>query len=151
LAALSASNGPSPDPVIDELLGTLVGRLGVETAALALVEGDQLRFAERRGLALQGAPRDATPCGQVVSCGELLVLRDASADERFREQPLVAGEPHLRFFAGAPLFDAEGQVFGALWIADPSPRDLEDADRELLASFARFAARSCEQTARARA
>lgn len=144
---MSASSGPSQDPVIEELLGTLVGRLGAASAALALLDGDRLRFVARRGLAIDGAARDASPCGHVLAHGELLVLRDARADERFASLPLVEGEPHIRFFAGAPLFDVDGHLLGALWMSGPEPRELTDPDRELLVALARLAARSYEQAA----
>ncbi len=147
---MSASSGPSRDPVIDELLGTLVGRLGVPMAALALLDGTRLRFDVRRGLTLDGAPRDASPCDHVLTHGELLVLRDARADERFAALPLVAGPPHIRFFAGAPLFDDGSNLLGVLWIGSPEARDLADGDRDLFTAHARLAARSCEQSALAR-
>lgn len=147
---VSASLRPGYDPVHEALLRALTERLGVTTAALALVEGEGLRFAVRRGLACAEAPYDASPCGRVVSAGETLVVRDAGDDPRFAAQALVVGEPHIRFFAGAPLLDSEGEVLGALWVADPAPRELADEGRALLESLARVAAHACELGAVAR-
>ena len=90
--------------------------------------GSKLPRGSRLSLRASGSRSStASPCGRVVSAGETLVVRDAGDDPRFAAQALVVGEPHIRFFAGAPLLDSEGEVLGALWVADPAPRERADS------------------------
>jgi GAF domain-containing protein len=64
------------------------------------------------------------------------VVPDALADERFRDNPLVLGEPHIRFYAGYPVESPSGERIGALCVFDPEPRRADDVDTVLLREFA---------------
>jgi len=66
-----------------------------------------------------------------------LIVEDASKDERFAQHPLVAGEPYLRFYAGAALETPDGWPIGALCVADSQPRELSSPDLEALKGLAR--------------
>jgi signal transduction histidine kinase len=65
---------------------------------------------------------DRSVCAHVVKKGELLVIPDLTADHRTRDNPLVTGPPHIRFYAGAPLITPEQEVLGALCVIDNQPR-----------------------------
>jgi GAF domain-containing protein len=65
-----------------------------------------------------------------------LVVPDALADERFRNNPYVLGEPHIRFYAGFPIESADGERIGALCVFDPEPRAAGDVDLVLLRELA---------------
>lgn len=80
---------------------------------------------------VQQTARDISFCAYAVLGDEPLVVTDAGADPRFAANPLVTGEPHVRFYGGIPLVDAGGHAFGTLCVVDREPRRLRE--RELRA------------------
>ena len=82
-------------------------------------------------------PRDISFCGHVVEQAKLLVVNDATADERFRDNPLVAGPPNVRSYVGVPLTLSTGEVMGSLCVFDFYPRALPPAQRDALCALAR--------------
>ncbi len=93
-------------------------------------ENDQWLKAHH-GTDLCSTSRDTSFCASTLIRSDPVVVLDATCDERFRDNPLVTGAPHVRFYAGAPLIDAAGAHLGAFCIIDTEPRD-------------HFAARDCE-------
>jgi diguanylate cyclase (GGDEF)-like protein len=65
-----------------------------------------------------------------------MIVSDARDDDRFRDNPLVTGDPHIRFYAGAPLHTHEGHALGTLCVISPEPRCLNDQERQLLEELA---------------
>lgn len=96
----------------------------------------------------EGAPRALSFC-QWVLAGDsptVLVVEDALKDRRFKDTPHVAGPPHIRFFAGAPLISSNGgHRFGSLAIMDFRPRQFQASQLVLLAHFAELTVREMEQ------
>jgi GAF domain-containing protein len=72
-------------------------------ALVSLVASDRQWFKARAGFAPCGTSLDRSVCAHVLGSPDLLVIPDLTQDSRARENPLVTGEPHLRFHAGAPL------------------------------------------------
>ena len=64
-------------------------------------------------------------CSTVICGKDLLIVSDLSKDDRFADQPMVAGEPHFRFYAGAPMINPEGYALGSLCVLDVRPRELD--------------------------
>jgi GAF domain-containing protein len=79
---------------------------------------------------------------------ELFVVEDAMADERFRANPLVLQEPHIRFYAGVPLRDKSGQPLGTLCVIDREPRRLRAAEVQSLIDLADIASGEIQATGR---
>lgn len=102
-------------------------------AMISLVDDDRQWFKAKVGLALSGTPREDAFCAHaIMDPGSVMVIRDAHADERFAQNALVLGEPHIRFYAGAPLVTSEGDAIGTLCVIDTVPRDLTPGQAEAL-------------------
>ena len=81
-------------------------------------------------------PRDVSFCGHAILGEEIFVVEDATRDPRFADNPLVLGDPHIRFYAGTPLHIAGGYKVGTLCLIDRRPRQLDERQRALLMDLA---------------
>jgi PAS domain S-box-containing protein len=118
----------------------LAGKLCEAPIALvSIVETNRQRFLARRGLEATETPRSASFCQYAMICDDIYEVRDAARDPLFSDNVLVTGEPHIRFYAGAPLISDDGLRLGALCIIDSVPRSegLDDLQREALSILAR--------------
>jgi diguanylate cyclase (GGDEF)-like protein/PAS domain S-box-containing protein len=102
---------------------------------VSLVDGDRQWFKSRCGVDLAETPRSIAFCSHVVAQGEMMVIEDAALDPRFAANPLVTGAPHVRFYAGQPLF-CDGQPVGTLCVIDCVPRRFDDEQRQALRDLA---------------
>jgi hypothetical protein len=103
-------------------------------STISLVDDRREWFKSHCGIDPRETPREVAFSGHIVSTGEPLIVEDASADKRFRDNPLVKGPSHVRFYAGVPLIAPDGAVIGALCVLDERPRTLEEPQlRELQA------------------
>ena len=108
----------------------------VPIALVSLVDSDRQWFKSRQGLDARETPRASSFCGHAILSDELLVVNDASKDDRFADNPLVTGEPHIRFYGGCPVRAENGQRLGTLCIIDRSPRALSESDEQALRDLA---------------
>lgn len=92
-------------------------------ALVSFVEEERQWFPARTGLNARETPRDTSFCAIAMTGTKVMVVPDATLDPRFATNPLVTGDPSIRFYAGAPLCSAEGTALGALCIIDRAPRD----------------------------
>lgn len=106
--------------------------LGVPIALVSLVDADRQWFKSRQGLEASETPRDISFCGHAILGEDILVIEDATHDERFHDNPLVTGDPNIRFYAGFPLTVADGSKIGTLCVIDSQPRVMTDEDLDLL-------------------
>lgn len=91
-------------------------------ALVSLVEEERQRFLARLGLETKETPRSISFCAHAMLRDDLLEVRDAIYDPLFADNPLVTGEPHIRFYAGQPLKSEEGLPLGTLCVVDTKPR-----------------------------
>ncbi|MBL8714918.1 MAG: PAS domain S-box protein [Myxococcales bacterium] len=106
-------------------------------ALVSLVDADRQWFKSRYGLSVSETSRDVSFCGHVLALDAPLVVADAFADARFADNPLVTGDPRVRFYAGMPLRTADGFVLGTLCAIDHHARELGEEQRGLLEILAR--------------
>ncbi len=100
-------------------------------ALVSFVEAERQWFPARTGLDARETPREQSFCAFAMLGDEIMVVPDARQDPRFQNNPLVTGEPNIRFYAGAPLVSEDGIRLGALCVIDRQPRDdLTQAERQ---------------------
>ncbi|QIQ87275.1 HWE histidine kinase domain-containing protein [Erythrobacter sp.] len=121
-------------------------------AAVSIVEAERQYFVARTGWDTDNTARATSICATTMTGGDILEVHDASADQRFAGFEAVAGQRHLRFYAGAPLVSAEGAPLGALCVTDSTPRPggLSDIQREGLLVLAEAVKRRIETHRQAR-
>jgi len=130
--------GPGADPDFDGLVALAASLFHAPVALLTLLDAEQQWFLARQGTDLTGTPAGISFCAHAVAAREnVTVVRDATADPRFSNNPLVTGEQHVRFYAGAPL-TVRGERVGTLCILDRVPRPEPDA--ALLENLVRLSA-----------
>lgn len=109
-------------------------------ALLSLVTARRQWFKSRAGIQLPQTTREDAFCSHTIAGSGPLVVPDALLDARFRDNPLVAGAPHVRFYAGFPLADANGFRLGALCVMDYEPRRLRARELRALEELTAIAA-----------
>lgn len=104
---------------------------------VSLIDADRQWFKSERGLGARETPRSQSFCANTLVDAETLIVRDAQTDPRFKDNPLVLGDPNIRFYAGAPIVTSDGQVMGTVCVIDTVPRDLSPERIEALEALAR--------------
>lgn len=128
-----------PSPAFDRVCRLVQEALGVPIVLVSLIDQDRQWFKARLGLDVSETPRDLAFCNYTILHDSVFVVPDALADRRFAHNALVTGEPHIRFYAGAPLHVERDLRLGSLCAIDTKPRSFSSAEGELLAGFARLA------------
>lgn len=129
------------EPEFEDITKEAAALFNVPIAVVSLVDMGRQWFKSIQGLAAAETPRSCAFCAHVVqrkSTEGVMVVADATKDPRFTENPLVAGGPEIRFYAGAPLKSPEGHVLGSFCIIDmkPHPEGLTTYQKERLQRFA---------------
>jgi DNA-binding response OmpR family regulator len=116
-----------------------IGRLlDMPVALVSFVDVDRQWFKSRRGVDITETPREMSLCAHAILGRDVLQIPDALADPRFADNPMVAGGPRLRFYAGMPLVLDDGSRVGTLCVADYRPRQLDDGELDELRRVARL-------------
>lgn len=114
---------------------------GVSTALVSLVDEDRQWFKSRIGMDVPETPRDISFCGHAILSDDVLMIPDATKDERFSDNPLVIGSPDIRFYAGCPIAGPGGNNIGTLCLIDETPRVLSDEELASLRELAELVER----------
>ncbi len=139
LAALHAHGvlDTPPEAAFDRITELAAELFDAPIALVSLVDAERQWFKSAVGLAVRETPREYAFCDHTIRSDEVMVVADAAHDDRFRDNPLVTGDPGVRFYAGAPLTLPSGARLGSLCIIDREPRpDLDARDRRRLAVLA---------------
>ena len=135
LAELEVLDTP-PEAGFDALTRAARLATGWPIALVSLIDAQRQWFKSHDGLATRETPREQAFCAHALVHGDALFeVPDAQADLRFADNPLVTGEPGIRFYAGAPLRAPGGEVVGTLCVIDRRPRHFDTTDRAILAAL----------------
>ena len=106
---------------------------GTSIALISFVDEDRQWFKSAHGLDTPETPREQAFCAHaILEHDAIFSVPDARADARFKDNPLVTGAPHIRFYAGYPLVPEEGEALGTLCVLDREPRMLDARQQEAL-------------------
>lgn len=118
----------------------------VPIALVTLVDEERQWFKSSVGLDAPETSREISFCGHVILDDRVMVVENTDTDERFCDNPLTQGAPHIRFYAGCPLRSLDGCNLGTLCLIDSIPRSFTDSEIELLQDLAALAEREIELT-----
>jgi GAF domain-containing protein len=125
-----------PEERFDRLTRIAQRVLDAPIAIVSLVDSDRQWFKSCQGLDATETPRSISFCGHTILGDKAFVVPDAALDPRFADNPLVAGAPHIRFYAGQPLKANNGSRLGTLCVIDYKPRHPSQADLDVLRDLA---------------
>jgi diguanylate cyclase (GGDEF)-like protein/PAS domain S-box-containing protein len=126
-----------PEQECDELVRLAATMCGAPIGLLTLLDERHQWHRTSEGLRLGETPREIAFCAHAIRQSGLFVVKDALMDARFATNPLVVGEPALRFYAGVPLHTGDGHEFGTLCVIDMIPRILTAEQAQALEVFGR--------------
>jgi len=121
-----------PEQALDDLTTLAAQLCGTPIAMISLVDEHRQWFKSRVGTDMTETARDISFCSHAVRQHDLFTVKDATEDERFADNPLVTGEPKIRFYAGAPLINPRDSALGALCVIDHVPRVLTGLQEQAL-------------------
>jgi phosphoserine phosphatase RsbU/P len=127
-----------PRPGLDRVTSLARRVFGVPISTITVLEKDRAWFASRPGLDQHEMQRGDTFCDSTAKVDDLLVVEDALADPAYVDLPAVR-DGRVRFYAGEPLRDHEGNVLGVFCLYDDRPRTLDEDQLGTFQEMARWA------------
>lgn len=134
----------APEIAYDDIVSLASAICGVPIALVTMIDKDRQWFKAKKGIDSTETSRDVSFCGHAIHSSDVFEVDDASLDERFATNPLVADGPKIRFYAGAPLIDSQGFALGTLCVIDKEPKKLTAEQIEALEALARQVTRNIE-------
>jgi excisionase family DNA binding protein len=136
-----------PDAAFDRLTSLAAHATECPMALVTLLSTKRQWFKSRVGVDVAETPRSWAFCSHTILNGDLTMIEDATTDPRFRDNPLVTGAPHIRFYGAFPLVDGGGNRLGALCVLDREPRRLRDREIQSLRSLAELVSEEIQRQA----
>jgi GAF domain-containing protein len=127
-----------PEQAFDDLVLLASFICKTPIALISLVDENRQWFKSRVGLSVSETPREIAFCAVAIQQPDVFIVPDTLNDERFRNNPLVTSEPHIRFYAGAPLINEEGYALGTICVIDRTPREFGPSQQAALKALSRL-------------
>jgi len=127
------------DADLDRITRLTQEHFDLETALISLVDKDRQWFKSRVGLDAQESCRADSFCGHAINSDDMLIVENATKDDRFFDNPAVINAPHVRFYAGQSLHNPAGYRIGTLCVVSSQERRFDAKDQQSLKDFARLA------------
>ncbi len=127
------------EAAFDDLAALAAFICGTPISVVSLIDADRQWFKAEVGLGISETSRDVAFCSHAILGSDVFVVDDALADSRFVDNPLVTGDPNIRFYAGAPMTTPDGYPLGTLCVIDRVPRTLTPDQSEALRALSRQA------------
>lgn len=128
------------DQYLDELTQVASAICDTKIAVISLVAKDRQWFKSTQGLDVKETPREMSFCQYAIPQPyKTLIVNDSKLDDRFKDNPMVTGDPNIRFYAGAPLTTPDGDVLGTLCVLDDKPQALSPTKEKALGILAKKA------------
>ncbi len=134
----------APEQAYDDIVAIAAFICGTPIATVTLVDAKRQWFKSQTGLTSREGAREHAFCAHTILDVNLMEVPDASQDTRFANNPLVLGDPHIRFYAGAPLVTPDGLSLGSVCVIDREPRHLSDAQKSALERLAHLTMNNLE-------
>ncbi|MBI2630783.1 GAF domain-containing protein [Candidatus Nomurabacteria bacterium] len=128
-----------PEERFDRITRTATKIFNAPISTLALVDSKREWFKSVCGIDQKEGDRAVSFCGHALLANEIFVIPDTTRDKRFSDNPMVIGKPYIRFYAGVPIINADGERIGVFCVKDIKSRKFSKDNEEMLENLATWA------------
>jgi GAF domain len=133
-----------PETDYDDLVELAGYICGCPISIITLIDKDRQWYKSKKGITISETSRKDSFCSHAILNNEILEVRDASKDERFFDNPLVTGNPGIRFYAGSPIISPTGHKLGTICVIDHTPKKLTSQQEKALTQLSNQVSRLLE-------
>ncbi len=127
----------SPEKEFDDIVNLASQICDTSISLITLLDFDRQWFKAKVGLEIEETKRNIAFCSHAIQQPEIMIVPDATQDERFVSNPLVTENPNIRFYAGVPLTTPQGNILGTLCVIDSEPKQLTEQQKFALETLAK--------------